>query len=103
MSGICGVWRKDDPGKASRTLRSLCTGTSLEPGDQIRMALADESCAVGACARFEGQQVFQSPRLILACDADLFNEDEIQTLTGASPSGGSAAMLAGLYERFGTA
>ncbi len=46
----------------------------------------------------------KAQRLLVACDAELYNTAEIRTLLGgAEESMPVAAVLAGLYERFGTA
>ncbi len=103
MSGICGVWRKEHPGKTSQTLRSVCAGNSLERTDTIRVALTDEGAGVGVASRFDAQQLYDGPRLMLACDAEVVNEEEIRSLAGANSEDGIAAALAALYERFGSA
>jgi len=105
MSGVCAVWRKDS-GRTSETLDLLCHGLSMgEPG-QTRKVTAG-SVGLGACSRFPAQQVYQNPRVLVACDAELYNQPEIRSLLGGSTDGSpevaTAAALAGLYDRFGTA
>lgn len=105
MSGICAVWRKQDPGRTAQTLASVCAGLKLDRSERVETA-ADESAAVGVSARFATQQIYRSPRLLVACDADLYNEAEIWKLLGGVPQSpaesATAAGLGGLYERFGT-
>jgi asparagine synthase (glutamine-hydrolysing) len=64
----------------------------------------DAGLGVGVSARFGGQQIYQNPRVLVVCDADLLNEDELAKEIGASlPPGNenTAELLAGMYERFG--
>jgi asparagine synthase (glutamine-hydrolysing) len=106
MSGICAVWRKQDPRKTTVTLASVCTGLSLDRSDRILQAV-DENAGLGTAARFPTQQLFQSSRFLAVCEAQLYNEPEIWKTLGIAPGAageaGTAAALAGLYRRFGTA
>src|ERR1041384_739420 len=105
MSGICAVWRKRAAERTRQTLVSVCTGLSLDGNDLIK-SVNDENAGVGVCARFPTQQIFQSPEILIACEAELYNEPEIGRIVGdvpaSSPEAETAARLAGLYERFGT-
>ena len=78
MSGICAIWRKDDQATDSRGPGRHVAGLATS------MAIPEPS-AGGTAARLE----WESPRgsipaadfqrasvLVLACDAELYNEDE---------------------------
>src|SRR5438045_5660827 len=101
MSGICGIWFKDDAGAAA-TLRLAAAGCSLEPSEQIVAAAADGG-GVGAAVRFDGQEIYQDSRVLLACDTELFNEDELRKTAGTPRDAGLAAVLAALYQKLGVA
>jgi asparagine synthase (glutamine-hydrolysing) len=105
MSGICAVWRKDNPEAIDATLRSVSNGLSLRAGDRIEQE-SDAGVGVGICARFPTQQIYRNRRILIACDADLYNEAELVRLVGdreqPAGAGETASLLAALYERFGT-
>src|SRR4051794_31447335 len=93
MSGICGVWRKDTPARLSSTLATVSQGLALRQDDRL-LRESDTVAGVAASAAFATQQVFQNERLLLACDADLYDDKgSIQT----------AARLARMYEESGPA
>jgi asparagine synthase (glutamine-hydrolysing) len=98
MSGICAVWRTDGGGGTAETLRVMATG--LTTGREC-LQVVDEPGGVLVAARFETQQIYRSSAAMLACDADLFNEDDLRGITGASPQTSTAELLCHLYERFG--
>src|ERR1017187_640755 len=104
MSGICAVWRKRDPRKTAETLASASAGLLLHPSERVKTAAGD-SVGVGVSARFPTQQIYETPELLVACEAELYNNAELCPLIGASPETEieAAAMFAGLYARFGTA
>jgi len=99
MSGICGAWRSDNAGRVSGTLRSLADGLRLTP-QELREQSAGSMAGVAASIRFGTQQVYGDGDVLLACDADLYNEAELTALAGAPPAG-TAALLAALYRRLG--
>ena len=105
MSGICAVWRKQDQGRRPETLACVCAGLSLDDSERIRMS-KDGVTGLGVSARFSTQQIYESPRLLIVCEADLYNEAEIRNLLGGDPhastENATAAALGALYERFGT-
>jgi len=105
MSGVCAVWRKENTARTPETLASLCAGLSLERSDLVQMVTADGT-GLGICARFPSQQLYQDSRLLVACDAELYNEAELWKVLGGAPAlpgeNGTAAAIAGLYERCGT-
>src|SRR5947207_6691714 len=102
MSGICGVWRKDDRARAPYTLKLVSAGCSLEKVEKIATAAVEEGAGVGVAARFEGQQLYQDARVLLASDADLFNEDELRAVAGTPLESSGASLLAALYKKLGT-
>jgi asparagine synthase (glutamine-hydrolysing) len=105
MSGICAVWRTDGSGGVGEALASLGGGMSPLGKENFRRE-SDAEAGVAVSARFETQQVYRNERVLIACDAELYNEDELRELVGAGniAAGNSktAAMLAALYERFGS-
>lgn len=104
MSGICGVWRKENPEAVASTLESIAAGLSLDGAGRTGTVVAPDA-GVGVSARFDGQQVYEGSRVLVACDAELFNEDELWGMAGASPqareAGTTAALMGALFERFG--
>jgi len=104
MSGICAVWRREKPGRTAETLASISRGLSLAASEWIGQE-TDQSAGVGVSGRFASQQLYENPRVLIACDAELHNEDELRGSTGdreqVAGRGQTAALLAALYERFG--
>jgi asparagine synthase (glutamine-hydrolysing) len=105
MSGICAVLHKDAPAPVPQVLRRVASGLALESHERVCMAhhrMTDQGCAgVAVAAAYKEQELFEGPKTLLACDADLFNESELQGLTGTADRG--AGLLAALYEKFGVA
>ena len=58
------------------------------------------------CRQVRTQQVYGDASVLVACDADLYNETELQALAGrevpAPQTCRTAALLAALYHRFGS-
>lgn len=106
MSGICAVWRRDTPGPVTTTLSAIASGLSFSSEETVAVQ-TDRNAAVGASARFRTQQVYANARVLIACDADLYNEDELSRLiqmNEAPPPGArTAALMAAAYEKFGYA
>jgi len=104
MSGICGVWRKENCEMLPGTLGRVSRGLSLAADERIEQA-TDRNAGLGISARFATQQMFSGTRIMVVCDAQLYNEEEIGSLAGpecqAVPQWSTAAALAALYERFG--
>jgi asparagine synthase (glutamine-hydrolysing) len=100
MSGICAVWHKEQPSRGLPLLRSVTDGLALERFESTRTAI-DGGIGVGAATRYANQEVYESPDILVASDADIFNQPELRDFTGEANSG--AALLAGLYRRFGAA
>jgi asparagine synthase (glutamine-hydrolysing) len=105
MSGICGVWRTDNAGHVARTLSSVAHGLCLTEEERIEQ-IATPSAGVAVAARFKTQQVYDDGSVLVACDADLHNESELETLAGAllpTPKNArAAALIATLYRRLGS-
>ena len=104
MSGICAVWRRDNRERIAETLASVTAGLSLDAGERIERQ-PDQSAGVGIAARFATQQIYQNARVLIACDAELYNEADLlrpAAVTEQVPDNArTAALLASLYEKFG--
>ena len=104
MSGICGVWRSGNAARAADTLAAIAEGLSLTGAERMA-SKTDQGAAVGACARSGGQQVWETPRTLVASDADLLNEAHLREEAGyrgpAERGAETAALMARLYERYG--
>ena len=104
MSGICAVWRMDNPSRVDGTLAAVSGGLLLVPSECTAQKSA-QGAGVAVSAAFGTQQVYGDGRVFVACDAELFNEAELVALAGAerAPEGAkTAALLAGLYQRLGS-
>ena len=105
MSGICAVWRSDNPGSAAGTLASLARGLSLAQEERAAQEAAPVA-GVAVSARFDTQQIHRAGDVLVACDADLYNETELRALVSAGSvekTAGTAALMAALYNRLGPA
>jgi asparagine synthase (glutamine-hydrolysing) len=104
MSGICAVWRKENPERVAATLNSALGGLSLLEPEVATQEICGAAGA-GVSARFATQQIYRNGHTVVACDAELFNEKELAELAGLQPpaaeGSGRAALLAALYERYG--
>ena len=84
---------------------SAVRGLSGHVNDRVDR-LMDVSAGVAVAARFSTQQIFSNSRLLIACDADLYNENELKGGAGdgseVPENARTAALLAALYERFGS-
>ena len=106
MSGICGVWWKDNPAGAADTLAAMNAGLSQDAPERTERE-SEQGFAVGISARFLEQQIYRDGRILLACDADLTNWDELAESIGRTPEAPegrqTAGLLAALYDRLGCA
>src|SRR5262245_16280447 len=108
MSGICAVWRKDDIRQTAGALGLIAGGLSLETPECVETRI-EQIAGVGVCSRFVTQQIHQNGRVLIACDADIYNVDELRGLVSHTEDAEvpekakTAALLAALYERFGPA
>src|SRR5690242_11135780 len=101
MSGICAVWRKGNTERLAETVGAVSSGLTLQGEEQCSHA-SDRAAAVAIAAAFDTQQIFQNARVLVACDADLYNESELRAAsgdTGQTPQASqTAALIAALYE-----
>lgn len=83
---------------------ALSFPVSLDAGERPQCETADQA-GVGVSATFNSQQIYADSRVLIACDAELYNEPELRRYTTPCQPGkaGSetAALLAALYEQFG--
>ena len=102
MSGICAVWRKENPAATARTVRTLCAGLQLHSSEQASSETS-QNVGIAVSARFAGQQFYSDQDVMVACDADLYNEHDLRAWLGgaAEPRRGTAALAAALYRRCG--
>ena len=105
MSGICAMWRKGDPRRDDVTLTRTAEGLSpFARQQQLRMEI-EGGVGLAISARFGTEQIYCNRRLIVVCDADLCREGELRAQAGevcdVPASARTAALIAGLYERFG--
>ena len=101
MSGICAVWRKHDPGGIAAMLTAVNAGLHGSADERSVQEVADRA-GVAVQARFHSQQIIRNGRVLLVCDADLLNENELSSAVaqaGERPT--TAALLATMYERDG--
>lgn len=104
MSGICAIWINDSAARPAHAVTAMASGLSIiaEPVDTA----TDQSAGVGVARRFSTHQIYSDPRILVACDADLYNEAELSAgiggIEGAPREDVTAAMLARQYERFGS-
>jgi asparagine synthase (glutamine-hydrolysing) len=104
MSGICGAMKTQGFARIPEIIATTSHGLALHSEEKISHE-SDQFGGVGVAARFEGQQIYRSSRLIIACDAQIYNAHELQNLTGErepiSQKRTIAALFSDLYERFG--
>ncbi len=101
MSGICAVWRRDHPEQVPEMLGAVSEALLLHEAERVERLTAP-GIGLGVSARFATQQIHQNSQVMIACDADLQNEEELRGSIGRHESMGTAALLAALYERFGS-
>jgi asparagine synthase (glutamine-hydrolysing) len=95
VKGICGLWRRDDGRQAPRIVENVSGANALCAG------AADAGIAVAAATTFSGQGAFEGPRVVVACDTEIYNRSELVSLAGVAADAPPAALIASLYERFG--
>ena len=104
MSGICAVWLKENPARVAEMLAAVAGGLSLAPKEGVEQ-LRDGSAGVAVSARFGTQQIYQNARLMLVCDAQLYNLEDLRRTCASreevAENQKTAALLAALYERIG--
>lgn len=100
MSGICAVWVSDNPARIAGTLDSMCEGLSLG-GETTALKETEGAGGVGMASRFTSQQIYRGNKAVLACDADLYNEDELRQTVEVGGAASTSQLLAALYEKDG--
>ncbi len=100
MSGICGVYHRGNPVATTALVAAVVEGLSLERMERADIA-CDGSAGVGVSARFQCQQIGETPRTIVSCYADLLNESELRSQFNGVDRG-IGALLALMYERHGS-
>lgn len=104
MSGICGVVTSETPNQVAGIAGLMADGISLSKADRVAQR-SERGVALAVSARFATQQLFENAQALVACDAELYNQDELGRLIadgGSLPNGSeTAALIARLYERFG--
>jgi asparagine synthase (glutamine-hydrolysing) len=101
MSGICAVWRKDDAAQAAGMLVAIGRGLAHTRPESFAHKIASEA-GVAVSAAFPTQQIYDDGQIVVACDADLYNEADLRKLTEQRHEN-AAALIAAVYHRFGTA
>jgi asparagine synthase (glutamine-hydrolysing) len=105
MSGISAVWRDqwESPERFLTTIATLTGALCLDSEQSVTRTA--EAAGVGVSSCSSRRQIHQDERVLIACDADLDNEDELTALmrssSPAAATGGTANLMAALYERFG--
>ncbi len=104
MSGICAVCRLGNPGALNGTLADMLGGLSANNAERV-LKISQASVGVGVTARFASQQIYQNERVLIACDAELYNENSLAATFArgeASTEGSATASLLGaMYEKTG--
>ena len=105
MSGICAVWRKGDTGQTALTLASVTGALSVGVREETDTEL-DGDVGLGVCARWTTQQLYRDAQVLVACDADLCEEEELWEHCAGGRSiviaaNQTAALIARLYDRWG--
>ena len=72
MSGICAVWRKDNPGLLAETLSAAGRALVLNDAESLEQR-TDRGRGVAVARRFASQQIFENARVLVASDADLYD------------------------------
>ena len=92
MSGICAVWRKDTAERMAGTLASVSRGLSLSAAERVEQRTS-QTAGVAVSAAFQTQQIYGNDRILVACDADLYNEAELRESTGSREGTETAALF----------
>jgi asparagine synthase (glutamine-hydrolysing) len=105
MSGICAILH-DHPEHLAETLGDMTRRLALDTAERLSERVdCSTGAGVGLAIRFATQQIYQSPRILMACDAELLNEQELRQgapqQEDVDPGAEKAALLSRLYERFG--
>ena len=106
MSGICAVWRKGDAGRVGPTLAGMTGALSVSVPERVQTEI-DGNIGLGVSALWGAPQFYRDAQVLVTCDADLCQEQELwKYCVGRRPivpeASQTAALIAGLYERFGS-
>src|SRR5262249_48043805 len=77
MSGICAVLRKEDTGRTAGTLEAVGRGLALVDAERLAQKMVP-GAGVAVSAVFDGQQVYSNEWVLVGCDAEIYNEAELQ-------------------------
>jgi asparagine synthase (glutamine-hydrolysing) len=105
MSGISGVWRDqwESAERFAATIGTLTDALCLVSEQSVTSTAQTAGVGVSSCS--STRQIHQDERVLIACDADLDNQNELTALVRSwSPvaaNDGTARLMAALYERFG--
>ena len=99
MSGICGIWHERSERREwiAHSLTAMAHGLVLA-SERVETK-GSGPAGVGVSRGFDTQQIHESPRVLVACDCDLDNADELRRMVPDADAG-TAALLAALYSRF---
>src|SRR4051812_7987623 len=95
MSGICAIWRADNPARVAKTLASAGRGLVLADGERITQK-THQAAGLVVSAAYETQQIFEDDQVLLACDADLYGTETPPEMSNM------AALLARMYAQYGS-
>lgn len=104
MSGICAVWHKHNHHWTASAIVGMTNGLSLHALESRDHKTAG-TAGIGVSARFATQQIFESASVVIACDAELYNQDALYSFVAQQElpkPATTAALLAILYERLGS-
>lgn len=104
MSGICAVCRAGNRNTLNVTLGAMIGGLSTNNAERV-LQTCEDGVGVGVSARFTAQQIYRNERVLIACDAELYNENSLAArFAPAEPSSeglATATLLAAMYEKTG--
>ena len=102
MSGIFGVWHKAHDDRVAATLAAITAGLPASTTDGSARESAG-SGGVGVQMVSSAVEIFRNDRVLLSCDADLLNEDELGGVAARDERGRAsiARLLAHAYEQHG--
>ena len=107
MSGICAIWGRDYPGGAAAKVAAVSRGLSLVPEERVEYR-GGRNAGVGVAALFATQQIYENDR-VADCVRRGSGQRERTSVsrrygTWQQPPSNAktAALLAALYERFGS-
>src|ERR1017187_5489076 len=105
MSGLCAVWEKTDRCRVVPSLAGMIGALSFSGPERARTEI-DGDVGLGVSALWGRQQVYRDPEVLIVCDADPYQQEDLWMYCAHRRTAGSAAnqtpaLVAGLYERFG--